>query len=403
MKILHTADWHLGKKLEKISRFPEQLLVLEEIISIANNENVDVVLIAGDLFDNFNPSSESIELFYKILKRLTNNGHRPVIAIAGNHDSPDRIEAPDPLARACGIIFAGYPHSAVEPFEIETGIKIQKSEPGFIEIKLPKYKYPLRLILTPYANEYRLKTFLGVDNTEVTLRDVLQEFWQNLASKYCDNQGVNILMTHIYLMKKGAELLEEPEDEKPILHIGGAQIIYSENVPPQIQYVALGHLHRFQQIDKVPCPMVYSSSPLAYSFSEANQEKYVVIIDALPDTAVNYQKIALKQGKKLLRKKFNGTEEAIAWLKENQDVLVELTLVTDDYLKADERKQLYQTHDGIVTLIPEVKTVENENKKTNAIDLNQNMEELFMQYFKSKHGQNPNQELLDLFKEVRAE
>src|SRR5690606_28310871 len=69
MKILHTADWHLGKKLEKISRLSEQILVLEEIIAIADKEEVDAVLIAGDLFDNFNPSSESIELFYKTLKK----------------------------------------------------------------------------------------------------------------------------------------------------------------------------------------------------------------------------------------------------------------------------------------------------------------------------------------------
>lgn len=260
----------------------------------------------------------------------------------------------------------------------------------------------MRLILTPYANEYRLKTFLGVENTEVSLRDILQEFWQNVANKYCDSNGVNILMAHLYLIKKGAELPEEPEDEKPILHVGGAQVIYSENVPSQIQYVALGHLHRFQQIDKVPCPMVYSSSLLAYSFSEANQEKYVVMLDAFPNTEVSYQKVLLKEGKKLLRKKFYGTEEAVAWLRENQDILVELTLVTDDYLKADERKQLFQAHNGIVTLIPEVKTIAIENQHTNAIDLNQNMEELFIQYFKSKHGQHPNQELLDLFKEVRA-
>ncbi len=66
-------------------------------------------MVSGDLFDTFNPSTEAIELFYKTLKRLTAGGHRPVIAIAGNHDSPDRIEAPDPLARECGIIFAGYP------------------------------------------------------------------------------------------------------------------------------------------------------------------------------------------------------------------------------------------------------------------------------------------------------
>ena len=72
---------------------------------LAEEHNVDAVLIAGDLFDTFNPSTEATELFYRTVHRLSKNGSRAVVAIAGNHDSPDRIEAPDPLARECGIIF----------------------------------------------------------------------------------------------------------------------------------------------------------------------------------------------------------------------------------------------------------------------------------------------------------
>ena len=89
---------------------------MNEICEIADHENADVVLVAGDLFDTFNPPTEAIDLLYKTLKKLTNNGKRPVIAIAGNHDSPDRIEAPDPLARECGIIFSGYPATVVSAF-----------------------------------------------------------------------------------------------------------------------------------------------------------------------------------------------------------------------------------------------------------------------------------------------
>jgi len=107
MKILHTSDWHLGKRLENFSRLDEQIAVLDEICTIADKENIDAVLVAGDLFDTFNPPTEAVELFYRSLKKLSKNGSRPVIAIAGNHDSPDRIESPDPLARECGIIFAG--------------------------------------------------------------------------------------------------------------------------------------------------------------------------------------------------------------------------------------------------------------------------------------------------------
>ena len=116
MKILHTSDWHLGKRLDDFSRIGDQEAVLEEICALAQQEEADAIVIAGDLYDTFNPPAEAIELFYKTVKRLSANGQRAVIAIAGNHDSPERIEAPDPLARACGILFAGFPQVQISPF-----------------------------------------------------------------------------------------------------------------------------------------------------------------------------------------------------------------------------------------------------------------------------------------------
>lgn len=379
-------------------------MVMEEIVRIADEQQVDVVIVAGDLFDNFNPATEAVELLYKTLKRLTNNGKRLVLAIAGNHDSPDRIEAPDPLAKECGIVFVGYPYSHVSTCQLDCGIVISRSEAGFIEVKLPQYDYALRLIVTPYASEYRLKTFLGIDQPEASLREVLQQHWQQLADKYCDSKGVNILATHLFMMKKGTVPPEEPEDEKPILHIGGAQAVFSENVPAQIQYVALGHLHRFQQIDNEPCPIVYSSSPLSYSFSEAGQTKYVTVFDILPDTPVHYEKVALTVGRMLYRKRFETVQEALDWLRQHPDALVELTLVTSDYLKAEDRKALFQNHEGIVSLIPEIKRTQDEKEESQGVDLSQNMDELFVQYFKSRfNGQAPNEDIMNLFKEIKAE
>jgi DNA repair protein SbcD/Mre11 len=215
MKLLHTSDWHLGKRLDDFSRMEEQQAVLQEICEIAEREQVDAVLVAGDLFDTFNPPTEAVDLFYKTLKRLAADGKRPVIAIAGNHDSPDRIEAPDPLARECGIIFAGYPNSVVAPFELDSGLKVLQSDEGFLELQLPGTNIPLRILHTSYANEYRLKTFLGHENSEEELRTVLQEKWQKLAEQYCDETGVNILVSHLFMVKKGDELPEEPEEKSP--------------------------------------------------------------------------------------------------------------------------------------------------------------------------------------------
>ena len=404
MKFFHTSDWHLGKRLEDFSRMEEQQAVLQEICEIADREQVDVVLIAGDLFDTFNPPTEAVDLFYRTLKRLSKNGKRPVIAIAGNHDSPDRIEAPDPLARECGIIFAGYPNSIVPVFELESGLKVLQSTEGFLEIKLPESEVPLRLLLTPYANEYRLKTYLGHENNEKELRSVLQAKWHELAEKYCDNRGINILIQHLFVIKKGEELPEEPADEKPILHVGGAQAIYSENIPEQIQYVAVGHLHRMHRVDFVPCPIYYSGSPLSYSFAEANQKKYVILVDLEAGESAKVHEIELTKGKKLLRKRAESIDEAIVWLKNNSDCLVELTMVTDTYLTSQERKLLSAAHQGIVTIIPEVKnTADLHSGSKKGIDLTKNMEELFVDYFRHEKGQEPNDIIMSLFTELLAE
>lgn len=377
---------------------------MNEICEIANSEDVDIVVVAGDLFDSFNPPIEAVDLFYKTLKRLTNGGQRPVIAIAGNHDSPDRIEAPGPLARECGIIFAGYPNNVVPLFELETGLKVIRSEKGFIELQLPRKSFPVRILLTPYTNEYRLKSYLGSEDSEAELRNVLQEKWQLLCNSFCDNNGVNILVSHLFVIKNGGPVPEEPEDEKPILHIGGAQAIYSENIPNQIQYSALGHLHRMHKVDDSQSPVYYSGSPISYSFSEANQKKYVVLVDVTPGEIANVREVQLTTVRPLLRKRAYGVEEALEWLNDNSNALVELTLVTDSFITAKDRRMLNAAHNGIVTIIPEVQNSDSfEDNNRNQIDLTQDMESLFTKYFTQIKGQSPNDDIMNLFREILAE
>lgn len=403
MKILHTSDWHLGKHLNSYERHSEQIEVLAEICEIADWENVHAVVIAGDLFDSFNPPTESTELFYKTLKKLANNGKRAVIAIAGNHDSPDRIEAPDPLARECGIILAGYPYSKILPFTLETGLALEKSEEGFLCIKIPEMDERLRIILAPYANEYRLKTYLGQEDTEQELRDILKLKWQQIADEHCDATGINIMVAHLLFAKSGEEIPEEPEDEKPILHVGGAQVVYADDIPAQIQYTALGHLHRRQYVVQGNQPVIYSGSPLAYGFNESNQKKYVQILDIKPVGEPVISSVEITKGKRLLRKKAETIEEAIYWLKENPDALIELTMATENYLTAEERKRLVQAHAGVVNIIPEIKNQGNVGSHHQAIDLTKNMEELFKEYFFYEKNQKPDDTLLELFREVLSE
>ena len=400
MKILHTADWHLGKRLDRFSRLEEQVLVMNEIVEIADEQKVEMVLIAGDLFDNFNPSVEATELLYKTLKQLSLNGKRPVIAISGNHDSPNFIDAPNPLARECGIILIGHPNAKINDFELEH-FKIANSKEGFLELQLKNQDFPIRILHTPYANEIRLKEYFG-ENKEEELNKILAENWKNLADEFCDENGVNLLMAHLYMNKKGAPILEEPEGEKPI-KIGNADLIFSDSIPGQIQYTALGHLHAFNNIGTIEKPVVYSSSPLCYSFSEAGQTKYISLIEAIPNQEVSFEKIALKNGKSLVRKTFDSVEKTVNWLMENQNSFVEITLESETFLKAEERKQIYQSHPGIVHLIPKIKNQEIFENQVQEINLNQDILPLFRDYFKSKNaGQKPNEDLINLFNEINS-
>ena len=214
------------------------------------------------------------------------------------------------------------------------------------------------------------------------------------------------------MVRRGEQLPEEPEDEKPILHIGGAQAVYTDNIPSQIQYTALGHLHRKQVRNNCSSVVAYSGSPLSYSFGEANQDKYVIIaeIEVGPFSCngegniPNIKEVKLEKGKRLMRKRAEGVDEALGFLNANQEALIELTMVTDTYLTAEERKMINRAHQGIVSIIPEVKNgiVDGGDYRAN-IDLTKGMEDLFVEYFKHSKGQEPNDRILDLFKEILSE
>ncbi len=403
MKILHTSDWHLGKRLDRFSRISEQKLVMDELVAQVESHDIDLVLISGDLFDTFNPATEAIDLFYRSLVRLSGYGKRAVIAIAGNHDSPERIQAPNPLARECGIVFAGYPQTLIAPFELLDGLKILNSEPGFIELSLPRYDYSVRILLTPYANQVRLQTYLGGDSGK-SLQDVLSNHWQNLCEKFCNTRGINLLVTHLMITLPGQDPPEEPDEEKPILHVGGAEAITIAAIPEEIQYTALGHLHRQQVIRESPHPVIYSGSPIAYSFAEADQDKYFVLLQAEPGRPIEWSRHALTSGKRLYRKRFSNVKDAVQWLKQHQDSWVELIMHTETFLSAKEKRLLLDSHEGITSIIPEIK---NQNafagESETQIDLNRSIQDLFMDYFRSKHQQDPADELLDLFQELLAQ
>lgn len=143
--------------------------VLEELCSIVEQETPDIVLIAGDIYDQINPPVEAVYLLHQTLMKMSANGKRAIIIIAGNHDSPERIEAIEPLLFESGIIVAGWPYSSPACYSIPSGISIISSGQGFVELQLPNCKYPVRILLGAYANTLRCTPLLSPENQDIQL------------------------------------------------------------------------------------------------------------------------------------------------------------------------------------------------------------------------------------------
>ncbi|MDY7027361.1 MAG: exonuclease subunit SbcD [Spirochaetota bacterium] len=416
MRILHTSDWHLGKRLNQFSRIEEQRQVLDEIVEIADRQTVDLVVITGDLFDSFVPPVEAQELFYATLKRLSLNGRRPVIAIAGNHDSADTIQAPDPLARLHGIVLAGYPNLQLPGFTTDGNVRIEFPHRGLLRLIFPDDETPpVHIIVTPYANERRFfQIFRDLEKPDGADQDVVQQltlFWKRAAESHFSSGSVNILLGHMFCISSGSDgdendtqtsELIEPEDEKPILYPGGLPPVPAGCFPAGTQYAALGHLHRKQRVMHDPFPVWYPGSPLAYSKSEAEQKKYVLCVDLEPGTEAIVHEVELRSGRSILRPRVRGVENALDWLKKNQEPFVEMTIELDTYLSSKDRRRLYEAHPRLLTLVPELASVVQEEEGAH-IDINRPIQELFGAYFAAKYGgSSPPRDLVGLFNEVLA-
>jgi DNA repair protein SbcD/Mre11 len=402
MILLHSADWHLGKRLENHARLPEQVLILGEICDLADQIRADVILLAGDLFDNFQPSNEAAALFYQTMSRLSREGSRPVLVIAGNHDSPDFLSAPSVLAIELGVILVGQPRQHIPPFTLNSGVSVLRSAPGFLELALPGHP-PLRVLATPYANALRLRTTLDPEHPEAALSELLHNHWRALADAYLDDQGCNVLMTHLYMADDPEHPEPEPEDERPILYIGGIPALSTAIIPEQIQYTALGHLHRPHLVPHpAGVPVVYSGSPLSYSFAEARQQKQVVRVDLEPGQAAKWSFLPLNEGRPLLRFRTVDPDEATRFLAENPQAFVELTMVSQTYLASEVKNRLEAAHPRVF-IIPESNEAHIYDNQEFAHVRLDHLREVFEAYFRERHGQDPDPALLDLFSELLQE
>jgi len=261
MKILHTSDWHLGRTLDGFSRQNEQSMFLEELSQILEREEIDMMLISGDIFDNPIPPFKAENMLYKYLKKYSKNGERPIIIISGNHDSPEKLEALNSLSMDYGIIFIGSINTIIPEGNYGKWSIIKSSE-GFI--KIDKDGETISIVTLPYINDKTILSQSEGEAKDVNLQKNYSKDIGELINKLTlsfSEDSINIVMAHLFLQNG------EPSDsEREIL--GGSLLVNMNDLPTSPQVYALGHLHKTQNFIHEKSKMSYSGAPIKYSKSE---------------------------------------------------------------------------------------------------------------------------------------
>ncbi|MBR6788405.1 MAG: exonuclease subunit SbcD [Clostridia bacterium] len=357
MKFLHLADLHIGKRLEGRYRLDEQREVLKEITDIAKRENVDLTLIAGDVFDVTSPTAEAKRIFYRFALDLASVC--PVIAISGNHDGPAELSSPKDLAEIADIRLIG----KSERITLDLGEKVNISA-------LP---YPDDASLREYEGEY-------VDKVKSYISDSVTNF--------VDGE-TNILLAHLF-MTGGSEGSDENT-------LGPARML-PKTVLPEATYVALGHVHKPMTASKSK-RAYYAGSPMAYHFDDEG-EKSVIIGNAQKGKLLDLHRVPLTVGRRLVTVSVTTFDECVKALSENEGNLVKIKYHSREPLSMSEIKTL-KAHECFVKL--EVITAEKESDEKIESVKPRTDTELFEAYYEKTYAEKPTDEIVSLFADILSE
>jgi len=281
MRILHTADWHVGRTLHRLSRLDEAEAVLNEVVGIAKSEEVDLVLVCGDVYEHFAPSAQAEEIVYGALLALRDAGI-PVILVAGNHDYTRRLIAVQELLRAVDVYVVAEPR--------------RPDEGGLIEIE-SRAGEVAQVAVLPWVSE---RSLFGAEEMMGLQPEPYQAYAEQiprLLRALCepfDPSKINVLAGHLFVSGSG---LGGGERE---LTIGQTFAVTAAALPTSPQYIALGHVHRPQGVPGAPIPARYSGSTLQMDFGEVEQAKSVTLVDLQPGRPAHAREVPLTAGKKLV-------------------------------------------------------------------------------------------------------
>ena len=383
MRILHTSDWHIGKRLLGRERLEEQREVLDELAALCDREKIDLVLVAGDVFDTYLPSAEAEDLFYEKIKKIAGD-ERAVLVISGNHDDSVRLSAATALCEPQGIyIYGGYGY--IPKRSEARRVRVAGAGPNHIVFEKDGEKVYCNVL--PYPNEARLKEY----------KDPNETFYDKIGRLIAAGQAANteglpsVFVSHLFVA--GGRV----SDGEREIDLGGARAVPLSLLPP-CDYVALGHLHRKQHFKN---NVYYSGSVLQYAFDEAGLEKSAVVFDLNEDGVHDLKEVRLRSGRQLVRLQARGVAESEELLKRYENCYIELTVYLNEPLSSRQVRSLKEANDGLLNIIPEIAgetyAVSNASRKQLS------PLELFTEFYRSRFGEDAPDALKELFMSVTEE
>lgn len=369
MKIMHLSDLHIGKKVNEYSMLQDQIYILKEILRIIDNEKVETVIIAGDVYDRSLPPNEALGLFDEFLYQLSGRNVN-VFVISGNHDSPERISY-------CGRMMT------------ENKIFLSPVYDGNVKpITLNDDYGEVNFYLLPFVRPADIRRYFPDENIE-NYTDAVKVAIDNMNVDFSER---NILVTHQFVT--GAEL-SESED----IIVGGTDNVSGE-VFDGFDYVALGHIHREQTVGKDN--IRYCGTPLKYSFSEAKHIKSVTILDFNDKGNIEYSKIPLTPFRDM--REIRGTYYELT-LKSSYE-----STNTEDYLHITltDEEDIPDAIGKLRSIYPNIMKLDYDNLRTRGsgtVDAIENIEskspfELFADLFKQQNNQDMSEEQEEIMRNL---
>lgn len=385
MRFLHTSDWHVGRTIRNRSRSAEHRAVFAEILDVAQREEVDAVLLTGDVFHERRPALEAQELLAETLAELARQ-QIPAVVIPGNHDDPSLLRTLKPLGDLVHVHIVSEVGEELDSLIVPIAGRDDK-ERALIGC-LP-YLHPHQVLSAAdgagTSEDARMSAY------QAKLQDYFRALEEHLKRR--DKQAVAIVLAHADI--QGSEF-GGGEWRSNVFSLNGAIL------PAHVHYVALGHIHKPQPAPGARAQARYAGSILQMDFGEREQQKSVCVIDAHPGKPASVTQIPLTKGKRLLRR--SGTAEAIlAQAREFTDAWVEIVL-TPDNRTIELVEQIRALPEVISLRFEEPQAVDEGNGETGKRgNGDRSASELFRDYYQRKKKTDPEPQLVSLFERLYQE